>query len=110
MISIFTLDETLRQVPSSGERDVNEAVGQAREGFRSWSKLSGFERGNVLKRAANIMRVRSTTAQLLLDVLLCYLNDVISADARCQLIAIFYQRITVAILKLLINLIFIMIN
>lgn len=51
-------DETLRQVPSSGERDVNEAVGQAREGFRSWSKLSGFERGNVLKRAANIMRER----------------------------------------------------
>lgn len=79
LISIFTLDETLRQVPSSGERDVNEAVGQAREGFRSWSKLSGFERGNVLKRAANIMRVRSTTAQLLLDVLPCYLNYVIYA-------------------------------
>ncbi|XP_056007997.1 4-trimethylaminobutyraldehyde dehydrogenase-like [Ostrea edulis] len=51
-------DETLRKVLSSGQRDVNEAVGQAKETFRSWSKLSGFERGSVLKKAANIMRDR----------------------------------------------------
>ncbi|XP_061186013.1 4-trimethylaminobutyraldehyde dehydrogenase-like [Saccostrea echinata] len=51
-------DEVLRQVPSSGQKDVDEAVGQAKESFRSWSKLSGFERGNVLKRTANIIRER----------------------------------------------------
>lgn len=48
----------LRSVSNSNESDINEAVNVARTSFNSWSQLSGFERGQVLRRAAEICRQR----------------------------------------------------
>ncbi|XP_005113416.2 4-trimethylaminobutyraldehyde dehydrogenase [Aplysia californica] len=48
----------LRSVSNSNDDDVQEAVQVARNSFRTWSKMSGFERGQVLKRAADICRKR----------------------------------------------------
>ncbi|CAC5401962.1 ALDH9A1 [Mytilus coruscus] len=51
--------KSLRYVASSNEEDVDRAVRSARREFKAWKKFSGFERGNVLKKAANIIRMRS---------------------------------------------------
>ncbi|XP_063421468.1 4-trimethylaminobutyraldehyde dehydrogenase-like [Mytilus trossulus] len=51
--------KSLRYVASSNEEDVDTAVRSARREFKAWKKFSGFERGNVLKKAANIIRMRS---------------------------------------------------
>lgn len=39
---------------------VDIAVQSAKEALGSWKKLTGFERGKVLKKAADIIRVSST--------------------------------------------------
>ena len=49
--------EVLKQVPCSGKEDVDNAVLSARKVLKTWSQKSGFERGQVLKRAADIIRV-----------------------------------------------------
>lgn len=47
----------MRKVHSSGADDVNRAVASARAAQTSWAAMSGFERGQILKRAADIVRV-----------------------------------------------------
>lgn len=47
----------LCQCPVSSERDVNEAVEAAEQSLKSWSTLSGLERGRVLRRVADLIRV-----------------------------------------------------
>ena len=37
--------------------DVNTAVCSARDVFKSWSQLSGMQRGKLLMKAAHILRV-----------------------------------------------------
>ena len=49
--------EVVRPVACSSQSDVDHAVCKARSAFRDWSRMSGFERGAVLKKAANIIRV-----------------------------------------------------
>lgn len=51
--------EELRVVESSGKDEVDNAVQCAKLAFKSWSKLSGNERGSILKKAASIVRARS---------------------------------------------------
>ncbi|PIK54417.1 hypothetical protein BSL78_08693, partial [Apostichopus japonicus] len=48
----------LCKCPSSGQEDVNKAVQSAREAFKSWSQLSGLERGRLLQKAALKLRER----------------------------------------------------
>ena len=43
---------------NSNEEDINEAVAVARTAHNSWARMSGFERGQILRRAAEICRVR----------------------------------------------------
>jgi acyl-CoA reductase-like NAD-dependent aldehyde dehydrogenase len=50
--------ETMALVSEGDEKDVDAAVGSATEAFREWGKTSGEERGNVLSRAAQILRDR----------------------------------------------------
>ena len=57
-LSMFFSGEVLRQVQSAGREDVDRAVESAREAFHEWSILSGFQRGQILKKAADIIRVR----------------------------------------------------
>ncbi|KAL8618016.1 hypothetical protein ACOMHN_021736 [Nucella lapillus] len=51
--------EVLRKVGSSGGKDVNAAVQAAKEAFKQWSQLPAFERGQILTRAASLVRERS---------------------------------------------------
>ncbi|XP_033762518.1 4-trimethylaminobutyraldehyde dehydrogenase-like [Pecten maximus] len=51
--------EVLRPVGNTGSTDVDEAVLAAQDAFKTWSKISGFERGAILKKAANIIRERA---------------------------------------------------
>ena len=50
--------KTLKHVANSNEQDIDEAVLAARNSYRSWSKWTGFERGKVLKTAADLIRVK----------------------------------------------------
>ncbi|ESP01672.1 hypothetical protein LOTGIDRAFT_139335 [Lottia gigantea] len=51
--------EKLRDVPASNEKDIQNVVDKAREAFHSWSRESPFNRGKILKKAADIIRSRS---------------------------------------------------
>lgn len=51
--------EVLRPIANTGSKDVDEAVLAAQDAFKTWSKISGFERGAILKKAANIIRERA---------------------------------------------------
>ena len=42
---------------SCDTNDVSNAVCNARNAFRSWSQLSGMQRGKLLTKAAQILRV-----------------------------------------------------
>lgn len=49
---------------SSGVADVDTAVTSARTALPHWAAMSGFERGQVLKRAADLIRVRKPLLSL----------------------------------------------
>ena len=50
--------ETMALISEGDKKDVDLAVSVATETFRDWGKASGEERGNVLSRAAQILRDR----------------------------------------------------
>ena len=52
-------EEVLSEIVEASEKDVDEAVKAARKAFKSWSKLSGSERGKYLYRLARIIQERS---------------------------------------------------
>jgi len=49
--------EKLRVVRSSGQQAVDAAVCTAKKAFADWSQVPAFERGQVLTRAARLIRV-----------------------------------------------------
>jgi len=51
--------EVLAQVQRAGRDDIDKAVAAARAGQQRWARLSGTERGRVLKRAAELLRSRN---------------------------------------------------
>ena len=53
--------EVMRQLQCSGSKDVDRAVSSARKALKTWKQKTGFERGQVLKRAADILRVNRST-------------------------------------------------
>jgi len=57
IILLHVVGSTLRDVASSNEDDVDIAIKSARREFKAWRKIAGFDRGNILKKAANIIRV-----------------------------------------------------
>lgn len=50
--------EVLKTVQSSGATDIDNAVAAAKSAQKQWAGMSGFERGQILKRAADLCRVR----------------------------------------------------
>lgn len=50
--------DTMALVSEGDKKDVDAAVEIASEAFRTWGKTSGEERGNILSRAAQILRDR----------------------------------------------------
>jgi betaine-aldehyde dehydrogenase len=51
--------EVLARVALASAADVDDAVEAAREGFATWSRMTGVERGRVLMRAAGLLRERN---------------------------------------------------
>ncbi|KAK7110062.1 4-trimethylaminobutyraldehyde dehydrogenase-like [Littorina saxatilis] len=51
--------ETLKRVECCGSKDIDKAVGIAKDAFKEWSQVPAFERGQVLTRAAQLIRERS---------------------------------------------------
>ncbi|XP_046555608.1 4-trimethylaminobutyraldehyde dehydrogenase-like [Haliotis rubra] len=50
--------EVLRQVQNSGVEEVDGAIRAAQQALPSWSRQSGFDRGQVLRKAAQLIRER----------------------------------------------------
>ncbi|MEJ2478725.1 MAG: betaine-aldehyde dehydrogenase [Acidihalobacter sp.] len=51
--------ETIARVQRAGREDIELAVRSAQAGFERWSRMSGTERGRILKRAAELLRERN---------------------------------------------------
>ena len=51
--------EIIGTVQEASPKDIDRAVASSREGFKTWSKLPGVERGRILLRAAKILRERN---------------------------------------------------
>lgn len=51
-------EEVLGRLPVAGERDVDEAIRAANAAFPAWSRKPPLERGQILTRAAALMRER----------------------------------------------------
>ncbi len=47
------------EVEEAGQREIDEAVAAARAAFQSWSETPAAERGDILRRAATILRERN---------------------------------------------------
>ena len=52
-------DHVICEVEEAGQTEINEAVAAAREAFESWSQTPAAERGEILRRAARILRERN---------------------------------------------------
>lgn len=51
--------EVLAEIEIAGEAEVDAAVEIARKGQKLWARMTGAERGRILKRAADLLRARN---------------------------------------------------
>lgn len=51
-------NEVIGKVASAGKGDLDRALAAAERGFKTWRKVSPFDRAKVLRRAAELMRER----------------------------------------------------
>jgi betaine-aldehyde dehydrogenase len=51
--------ETNALIEQAGEADIERAVEAAKAGFKVWSRMTGAERGRILKRTADILREKN---------------------------------------------------
>ena len=51
--------ELIAELPVDGQQSVDAAVERAVEGQRSWGRMTGTERGRILRRTADILRSRN---------------------------------------------------
>ena len=49
-------NQLIGNVQMASLQDIEKAVQSAQDGFKTWSKMSGFQRGKILKNAAEILR------------------------------------------------------
>lgn len=52
-------EEQIGTVAHADQNDLDEALAAAERGFNVWRKISAFERGNMMRRAASILRERA---------------------------------------------------
>lgn len=52
-------NKIIQQVEQASADDVENAIESAKAGFNVWSKMSGTERGRILKKAVDILRERN---------------------------------------------------
>ncbi len=54
-------NQPLSKLSLATKQDLDKAVAAADKGFRVWRKVSAFERGKILKKAADLLRARVDT-------------------------------------------------
>ena len=57
--------ELLAELPVDGPDEVNAAVLKAAEGQKQWARMTGTERGRILRRTADILRARNAELAVL---------------------------------------------
>jgi betaine-aldehyde dehydrogenase len=57
--------ELLAELPVDGPDEVNAAVLKAAEGQKQWGRMTGTERGRILRRTADILRARNAELAVL---------------------------------------------
>lgn len=53
------LNRPINEIESASANDVEKAMESARKGFAVWSKMSGTERGRILRKASDLLRERN---------------------------------------------------
>ncbi|MEO5326053.1 NAD-dependent succinate-semialdehyde dehydrogenase [Mesorhizobium sp. CC13] len=61
-------NEVIGRVASAGKGDLDRALAAADRGFKTWRKVSAYERSKVLRRAADLMRERADMIAEVLSV------------------------------------------
>jgi betaine-aldehyde dehydrogenase len=51
--------ETICEVETAGQAEIDSAVAAAKKAFQTWSQVPAAERGNILRRAGQILRERN---------------------------------------------------
>ncbi|WP_186755864.1 betaine-aldehyde dehydrogenase [Echinicola salinicaeni] len=51
--------QLISEIGQASATDVEKAIASAQNGFKIWSKMTGTERGRILKKAADILRERN---------------------------------------------------
>lgn len=51
--------ELIQNIHEASTQDIEDAVASAQEGFKTWSSMSGAQRGRILMKAVNILRERN---------------------------------------------------
>lgn len=57
--------EVLATIPIAGAAEIDAAVARAKAAQRQWARLTGTERGRILRRAVDILRARNAELALL---------------------------------------------
>ena len=52
-------EKPLADLPHASKGDLDEAVEAAKKGFEVWRKTSAWDRGRVMRKAADLMRERA---------------------------------------------------
>jgi len=54
-------EKTLAELPHASKADLDQAVESAKKGFEVWRKMSTWDRGRIMCKAADLMRERADT-------------------------------------------------
>jgi succinate-semialdehyde dehydrogenase/glutarate-semialdehyde dehydrogenase len=54
-------EKTLAELPHASKADLDQAVESAKKGFEVWRKMSAWDRGRIMCKAADLMRERTDT-------------------------------------------------
>src|SRR6266702_3191855 len=58
--------ETIGSVARAEQADLDRALAAAEQGFKTWRKVSAYERGRVLRKAGDLLRGRADTIAVIL--------------------------------------------
>ena len=55
---LFPPGKVICEMKGSGEKDVNNAVAAAKKAQKEWGAMSGYERGKIVIKCAELLTVR----------------------------------------------------
>ncbi len=61
-------EEVIGKLAHASTADLDEALGWAAKGFNTWRKISAFERGKLMRKAAELLRARLDTIATLMTM------------------------------------------